>query len=101
MSAPKPQISSVARGEAIFLLACVFFGLFLLPAGIYTVGQMIFGDYGGTGIAEFYGRIYSGIGNGDGIIWFLVLSPYIGLQTLRLTIRLFRRSRKRALARSV
>ena len=100
MTTPKNQKNILARQEAILFLATLLFGLFLLPAAIYLVGQAVFGDYSGTGIAEFYGRIYSGIGTGNGAIWFLVLSLYLGLQMLRLTIWLFRRNRRRLGTRS-
>ena len=97
---PKLPINQFVRREAILFLALLFTGLFLLPAAIYTVGQVVFGAYGGMGIADFYQGIFSRVGNGDGVAWFLILSLYIGLQSLRLTIRLFRRSRRDAIARS-
>ena len=100
MTTPKNQKHILARREAILFLATLLVGLGLLPAAIYLVGQAVFGDYSGTGITEFYGRIYSGIGAGDGFIWFLVLSLYLGLQMLRLTIWLFRRNRRRLSTRS-
>ena len=100
MTTRKNQKNTLAQREAILFLATLLFSLFLLPAAIYLVGQAVFGDYSGTGIAEFYGRIYSGIGAGDGVIWFLVLSLYLGLQMLRLTIWLFRRNRRRLSTRS-
>ncbi len=65
--------------------------LILLPVAVYVVGRAIFGDYEGTGIGEFYGRFYSGIYMGDSVVWFLFLSPYLGLQVLRMTAWLFRR----------
>jgi len=100
VTTPKNKENNPARREAILFLATLLFGLFLLPAAIYLVGQAVFGDYSGTGIAEFYGRIYSGLGSGDSVIWFLVLSLYLGLQMLRLTIWLFRRNRRRLSTRS-
>ena len=100
MTTPKNRKESLARREAILFLATFLFGLFLLPAAIYLVGQAVFGDYSGTGVAEFYGRIYGGIGSGDGFMWFLVLSLYLGVQMLRLTIWIFRRNRQRLSTRS-
>jgi uncharacterized membrane protein len=94
----KNQKNTPARRESILFLATLLFGLFFLPAAIYLVGQAVFGEYSGTGIAEFYGRIYSGLGTGDGVIWFLILSLYLGVQMLRLTIWLFRRNRRRLIS---
>jgi hypothetical protein len=96
----KNHKTTVVWREATLFLATLLFGLFILPAAIYVVGQAVFGDYSGTGITEFYGRIYSGIGAGDGFIWFLVLSLYLGLQMLRLTIWLFRQNRQHLSTRS-
>ena len=100
MTTPKNKKNTLVWREAILFLATLLFGLFLLPAAIYLVGQAVFGDYSGTGITEFYERIYRGIGAGDGFIWFLVLSLYLGLQMLRLTIWLFRQNRQRLSTRS-
>jgi hypothetical protein len=70
--------------EAALLLGFLFLGLVLLPVAIYLVGQAIFGDYGGGSFSHFYLELSSRIRAGDGAAWFLVLSPYIGWQTLRL-----------------
>lgn len=70
--------------EAALLLGFLFLGLVLLPVAIYLVGQAIFGDYGGGSFSHFYSELSSRIRAGDGAAWFLVLSPYIGWQTLRL-----------------
>ena len=92
MTIPTPNFKKSASREAILFALLLLTGLVVLPVAIYTVGQSVFGDYGGTGIADFLKRIYRGILDGHGVIWFLVLSPYLGWQLLRLTIWLFRRT---------
>lgn len=66
------------------MLGFLFLGLVLLPVAIYLVGQAIFGEYGGAGFGDFYSGLSSRIRGGDAAAWFLVLSPYLGWQTLRL-----------------
>lgn len=80
------QLKSVAKKEAALLLTLLFAGLFLLPLSIYLVGQLVFGEYSGAGFAGFYGRMHHEIRDGQPVVWFLVLSPYIIWQLLRLTI---------------
>ena len=70
--------------EAALLLGFLFLGLVLLPIAIYIVGQAIFGDYGGGSYGHFYSELSSRIRAGDSTAWFLVLSPYLGWQILRL-----------------
>ena len=70
--------------EAALLLGFLFLGLVLLPIAIYVVGQAIFGDYGGGSYGHFFSELSSRIREGDLAAWFLVLSPYLGWQTLRL-----------------
>ncbi len=70
--------------EAALLLGFAFFGLLVLPVAIYFVGQAIFGDYGGGSYGHFYSELSSRIRTGDPAAWFLVFSPYLGWQTLRL-----------------
>jgi len=66
------------------LVGFLFLGLVILPVAIYVVGQAIFGDYGGGSYGHFYSELSSRIRAGDSAAWFLVLSPYLGWQTLRL-----------------
>lgn len=70
--------------ETALLLGFLFLGLVLLPVAIYVVGQAIFGDYGGGSYGHFVSELSSRIRGGDIAAWFLVLSPYLGWQTLRL-----------------
>ena len=82
-------------GEVWLLLALFLFGILILPVTIYFVGQLVFGEYGGTGFADFYGRLHYQLRTGDPVSWYLVLSPYLGWQLFRLTVFAFRRSRER------
>jgi len=79
-----PNIRSVLRKEAALLVGFVFIGLVVLPIAIYAVGLNIFGTYGGAGYGGFYSDLSGRIRSGDLVAWFLVLSPYLGWQTLRL-----------------
>jgi len=51
---------------------------------IWLVGKAVFGAYGGTGYSDFFGNISGKIRGGDLVAWFLVLSPYLVWQCLRL-----------------
>ena len=90
MTTSPETIGQSAKREAILFAACLVFGLLILPAAIFLVGQAVFGDYGGGGIGDFYGGLQQRIRNGDLVVWFLVLSPYLFWQVLRLTILTFR-----------
>ena len=70
--------------EAALLVGFLFLGLVVLPIAIYIVGQAIFGDYGGGSYGHFFSELSGRIRGGDIAAWFLVLSPYLGWQTLRL-----------------
>ncbi len=70
--------------EVGLLLGLLLVGLVLLPIAVYVVGQAIFGDYGGDSYGHFYSELNGRIRDADPAAWFLVLSPYLGLQTLRL-----------------
>lgn len=100
MTASSPILKTPAAREAMLFLALLLVGLLLLPVAIYVVGQLVFGQYGGLGLTGFFERIYRGLPSGDGVVWFLVLSPYLGWQVLRLTIWLFRRSAPPVTSRS-
>lgn len=79
-------LKQLALREIALFLGLLFFGLVLLPIGIYVVGNEVFGDYGGNGFSGFFGAISSKIRNGEPVAWFLVLSPYLAWQIVRLTM---------------
>jgi hypothetical protein len=72
--------------EAALFLGLLFFGIVLLPIAIYLVGGEVFGEYGGQGFGSFFGALSGRIRAGETVAWFLVLSPYLGWQVLRLTV---------------
>jgi len=81
---------NAVRELALFLIALLF-GMVLLPLFIYIIGRTLFGDYAGTGFSGFYGTLHSELRSGQAVVWFLMLSPYLAWQLLRLTILGFRR----------
>ena len=82
--------------ELALALTLVFAGLVLLPLAIYLTGQSVFGEYGGAGISDFYRRLTGDVREGRGLVWFLVLSPYMILTLLRLTLWAYRRAKRPA-----
>jgi hypothetical protein len=66
-------------------MTLLFLGFVLMPIAIYVVGRDLFGEYGGAGYGEFFNMLSGKIRSGDRVAWFLVLSPYLAWQTLRLT----------------
>lgn len=72
--------------EAALFFGFLFLGFVVMPFAIYVVGQRLFGDYGGLGYNDFFGTLSSKIRAGDMVAWFLVLSPYLAWQMLRLTV---------------
>lgn len=72
--------------EAALFLTLLFCGFILLPIGIYAVGREVFGDYGGYGYGDFFGTLSARVRSGELVAWFLILSPYLLWQGLRLTV---------------
>lgn len=91
MKASRTNTAHAVKRELAVFLGFLLFGLLVLPVLIYIVGRLVFGDFGGAGFMDFYGRLHSDLRAVDGVAWFLVLSPYLVVQALRLTIRYFRR----------
>ena len=63
-----------------------FIGIVVVPIATYLVGNALFGSYGDGGFSVFYGALHADLRDGALPVWFLVLSPYIVWQILRLTI---------------
>jgi hypothetical protein len=78
-------MKNTVRREVALLFVLLFVGLVLVPFGIYVVGREVFGDYGGHGYGDFFGTLSGKIRNRDAVAWFLVLSPYLAWQFVRLT----------------
>ncbi len=75
---------SVLRELALFL-GLLLAGLVLLPIAIYWLGPRVLGEFGGHGFADFFGSLAVRLRAGEFAAWFLVLSPYLAIQVLRLT----------------
>jgi len=68
----------------MLLTGMLFLGIVILPIAIWFVGKVVFGAYGGAGYGDFFGTLSGKIRNGDLVAWFLVLSPWLALQCMRL-----------------
>lgn len=79
-----PVPGRILKKEAALFLGLLFFGLAILPLAIWFVGNAVFGTYGGSGYSEFFGVLVSKIREGDVVSWFLVLSPWLVWQCIRL-----------------
>jgi len=74
----------IIKKEAALFAVMLFVGLVILPIAVWFVGKSIFGAYGGAGYSDFFGTLSGKIRNGDLVAWFLVLSPWLTWQCLRL-----------------
>ena len=73
------------RRELLVLTVFGGFGLLVLPALVFMVGQELLGEYRpGAGIGVFYADLYRYLGAVEAFAWLLVLGPYLGVQFLRL-----------------
>jgi len=90
------SLKKAIRKEVGLLVGLLFLGLVIMPVAIYWLGQSVFGDYGGHGYGDFFGTLSGKIRSGDGVAWFLVLSPYLVWQGLRLTALAWRLSGRTA-----
>ena len=79
------SLKKTALRETAVFLALLFAGLVLVPISIYWIGPHLLGEFGGYGFADFFGSLGARIRSGDAAAWFLVLSPYLAVQVLRLT----------------
>ena len=82
----QPDRRQIATKELALFVGFLFFGLVLLPPLIYYVGQLVFGAYNGVGYTDFFGTLSEKVRHTDPAAWFLVLSPYLGWQCLRLMV---------------
>ena len=76
--------------ETALFTGLLFFGFVVMPIGIYLVGDNVFGAYGGNGYGHFFAGISGRIRVGDQAAWFLVLSPYLAVQLVRLLLLAWR-----------
>lgn len=83
------------RETALFAVL-LFVGLVAVPIGVFWIGPQLLGDFGGTGFSEFFGAINDRLLAGELPAWMLVLSPYLGIQCLRLAVAAWRAGGKPA-----
>jgi hypothetical protein len=73
------------RFEAIFASIWLAFGLFLMPALIYTVGVLLLGPYGeNAGMGSFYADFFGDLVEPSVRAWTLALGPLVLVSVLRL-----------------
>lgn len=89
----KGSLKKTALLETAIFLGLLLAGLVLLPIVIYWTGPHVLGEYGGYGFADFFGSLGARLRGGEPAAWFLVLSPYLGVQALRLTWYAWRSTR--------
>jgi len=94
MSESSMTLKSTALRELALFLVLFFIGLVILPILIYFVGSAMFGEYSGSGFSDFYQMLHGELRAGELVVWFLMLSPYVAWQLLRLTLSGFRRAGK-------
>lgn len=88
---PLDDLKSILRREGTLLVLLGFAGLVLLPVCIYVVGLLVFGRYEDGGFGEFFGDLRRELFSGEPAVLFLLLSPWILWQLMRLVIWGFRR----------
>jgi hypothetical protein len=74
------------RRELVIAGILIPVGVLLLPIAIYFTGHALLGQYSdqGDGIGRLYADIFRDVGSGSPWAIALVLSPWLGLQILRL-----------------
>ena len=78
--------SSPLQKELIIAATLLAFGVLVLPAAIYWVGQQLIGEYApDAGVLDLAETIWSDLLDLDPAAWTLVLAPYLIVQLVRLT----------------
>ena len=85
---------TTAKKESALFLVLLLVGVLFLPIAIYWVGGEVFGDYGSSGFSAFFGAVHRDLRDGQLVVWFLVLSPYLVWQLTRLTRWGFKRAQR-------
>lgn len=100
MKDEKGTFRGTVSQELILLATLVSLALLILPLVVFLVGQTIFGDYGGAygarGLLHFYAQLLQDFLRGEPVIWFLMLSPYLVWQIVRIAAICFRRGKQEA-----
>ena len=81
----------IMRRELVTFVLLALVGVLVVPIAIYLVGAEIFGEYAGAGFGDFYRDIHSDLRERQPVVIFLLISPYLVWQLLRLSIYAFRR----------
>lgn len=72
------------RFELIFASLWLAFGLFLLPALIFSVGSALLGTYGeNAGLSTFYIDFFGDLADGSGRAWSIALGPLVLIYLIR------------------
>ncbi len=87
---------TTASKEILTLLLLILAGVLLLPIAVFLVGSVVFGRYAGSGFGQFYRDIHGDLMDGQAVVIFLLFSPYLVWQLLRLTFHLFQHMAPRA-----
>ena len=83
------------RREGLLFLFFAFLGIVVLPFAVWFVGNQVFGEFAGDGFGGFYRDLAGDVRALQPVALFLVFSPYLGVQLLRLTFFAFRQTGKR------
>ena len=75
-------IKKRAVSELLLFAVLLFAGFIIMPIAMYLIGNQVFGEYEG-GYGRFFGLLSKGMLNGHTETWFLVLSPWLAVQTIR------------------
>jgi hypothetical protein len=86
-----PRTQSRVGFEVILGSALLALGLFVVPAGVYLVGQALLGPYGdaaagsaAAGIGTFYANFFGDLASFSGRAWALALGPLALVSWVRL-----------------
>lgn len=85
------DLKKVLRREGTLLVVLVFVGFVVLPAAIYFVGFAVFGEYENGGFGAFFADLQRELRSGNLSALFLLFSPWLLWQLLRLVVGGFRR----------
>ncbi|HZD54017.1 MAG TPA: hypothetical protein VE175_13290 [Woeseiaceae bacterium] len=77
--------------EAALIAVLGFAGFVLLPICIYLVGDAVFGEYGNGGFFAFFSALQRSFRSGEPAVLFLLFSPYLLWQLVRIAVWGFRR----------
>ena len=94
MNDTSPNFSKKLKQELAVLVGLLFIGVVVLPVLVWFVGQAVFGSYGGQGYMDFLGSLTGKLTDLEAAARFLVLSPWITWQTIRLLVFAWRKADK-------